>query len=411
MLFNRAVITGYGVITPVGGSVVEMMQALEAGKCATRSMSNGWNRYGQLRCQVGAPIDERDASSIPRVQRRTMSPMSFFAVQAAKQALQQAGIDPAGIPANPRFGCIMGSTTGSAEALATTYETLIAKKDYLLIGASDFFRCVSHTVALNVAQVFGIKGVVSATSAACASGLQAVGAAYDQIRLGTQDVLLCGGGEELHATTVGPFDLLYAASSRYNDSPQRTPRPFDTDRDGLVCGEGAGVIVLENFDHAVRRGAKILAEVVGYHTCSNGTHVSQSDEATMIACMNTTLEMAKLSPADVGYINAHATGTTQGDSTEARAIASIFGSDIPVSSLKGNMGHTLGASGPIELAATLEMMHRGSVLPTHNLETIDPACAAVRHVQKNTPHKFSAFLKNSFAFGGINAAIACSIPR
>ena len=131
----------------------------------------------------------------------------------------------------------------------------------------------------------------------------------------------------------------------------------------------------------------------------------------MIACMNTALEMAKLSPANVGYVNAHATGTTQGDSTEARAIASIFGSDIPISSLKGNMGHTLGASGPIELAATLEMMHRGSVLPTHNLENIDPACAAVRHVQKITPHKFSAFVKNSFAFGGINAAIACSIPR
>ena len=408
MQFNRAVITGYGVITPIGYSVAEMMQSLSEGKCATRSMSAGWNQYGQMRCQVGAPIDNRDLSVIPRLQRRTMSPMSLFAVQASKEALKHAGLDAAAIPANPRFGCIVGSTTGSAEALASTYELLIDKKDYALLGAGDFFRCVSHTAALNVAQCLGIKGFISATSAACASGLQAVGAAYDQIRLGRQDIVLCGGAEELHATTVGPFDLLYAASCKFNDSPQRTPRPFDIDRDGLVAGEGAGMIVVENYDHAVRRGAKILAEITGYHTCSNGTHVSQSDESSMITCMNTTLGMAELSPANVGYVSAHATGTTQGDAAEARAIAGVFGSDVPVSSLKGNMGHTLGASGPIELAATLEMMQRGTLLPTHNLENIDPACAAVRHVQKTTPHKFRHFLKNSFAFGGINAAIACS---
>jgi 3-oxoacyl-[acyl-carrier-protein] synthase II len=337
-----------------------------------------------------------------------MSPMSLFAVQASKQALQHAGLDAAAIPANPRFGCIVGSTTGSSEALASTYELLIDKKDYASLSAGDFFRCVSHTAALNVAQCLGIKGFISATSAACASGLQAVGAAYDQIRLGRQDIVLCGGAEELHATTVGPFDLLYAASCKFNDSPERTPRPFDIDRDGLVAGEGAGMIVVENYDHAVRRGAKILAEITGYHTCSNGTHVSQSDESSMVTCMKTTLEMAELSPADIGYVSAHATGTTQGDTAEARAIAAVFGSDIPISSLKGNMGHTLGASGPIELAATLEMMQSRTLFPTHNLDNIDPACAAVRHVQKNTPHKFTHFLKNSFAFGGINAAIACS---
>ena len=408
MPLNRVVITGYGVVTPIGYSVAEMMDGLEAGVCATRVMAEGWNRFGRLRCQVGAPVEVRNPMAIPRQFRRTMSRMSIFAVQASLQALEHAGIAAAGIPTNVRFGCIMGSTTGSPEATTQSYETLFAKNDYTLLGAAEFFRCISHTVALNVAQFLGVKGVVSATSAACASGLQAIGAAYDQIRLGRQNVVICGGAEELHETTVGSFDILYAASSKYNDTPSRTPRPFDADRDGLVCGEGAGVMVLESYDHAVQRGAHILAEVVGYHTCNNGTHVSQSDDASMVTCMNTALESAGLRPMDIGYVNAHATGTPQGDLAEARAIGSVFGDSIPVSSLKGHMGHTLGGSGAIELAATLEMMHRGIVYPTRNLEKVDPGCSGIRLMQSRMPHQFSAFLKNSFAFGGINAAIVCT---
>jgi 3-oxoacyl-[acyl-carrier-protein] synthase II len=241
--------------------------------------------------------------------------------------------------------------------------------------------------------------------------LQAVGAAYDQIKLGRQDVVVCGGAEELHETTVGSFDILYAASSKFNDSPSQTPRPFDAQRDGLVCGEGAGAIVLEDLEHAQRRGARILAEVVGYHTCNNGTHVSQSDDASMITCMNLTLESAGLKPSDIGYVNAHATGTPQGDAAEVRAIAGVFGDKVPVSSLKGNMGHTLGASGPIELAATIEMMQRQTVYPTHNLEAVGDDCIGINHVREARPHRFDSFLKNSFAFGGINSAIACTVLR
>jgi 3-oxoacyl-[acyl-carrier-protein] synthase II len=410
MSLHRAVITGYGVVSPIGYSVADMMSGLEAGACATRTMPPSWNAFGRLQCQVGAPIELRDPKAIPRPQRRTMSPMSIMACQAAKMALDNAGIDPASIPSDPRFGVIMGSTTGSPQALARTYQLLFANNDYMQLGASEFFQCVSHTVALNVAQYFSCKGVVSATSAACASGLQAVGAAFDQVRLGRQDVVLCGGGEELHETVVGSFDILYAASSKYNDSPSRTPRPFDVARDGLVCGEGAGVIVMENYNHAVKRGATILAEVRGYHTCSNGTHVSQSDDASMVTCMNLALSSGGLNATDIGYVGAHATGTTQGDAAEARAIAAVFGADVPVSSLKGNMGHTLGSSGPIELAATIEMMRRGVVYPTHNLEEVDPACAGVCHVREKLTHSFKAFLKNSFAFGGINSAIACTVP-
>jgi len=411
MLYNRAVITGYGVVTPIGYSVAEMMRGLDECVCATRAMPPSWNRFGRLRCQVGAPVELRDPKAIPRSLRRTMSPMSILAVQASIQALAHAGIDAASIPENLRIGCIMGSTTGSPIAITQTYETLLARNEYEMLGASEFFRCISHTVALNVAQFFGIRGVVSATSAACASGLQAVGAAYDQIRLGRQDVVLCGGAEELHETVVGSFDILYAASSQFNDSPSKTPRPFDVKRDGLVVGEGAGVIVVESLEHAQKRGAKILAEIVGYHTCSNGIHVSQSDDISMVHCMQTALDCAELSPGDIGYVSAHATGTPQGDSAEARAIAKVFGNDVPVSSLKGNMGHTLGGSGPIELAACIEMMHAGVIYPTHNLEEVDPACSQIAHVREKTRKTFNAFLKNSFAFGGINSAIACIAPR
>ncbi|HEY8750431.1 MAG TPA: beta-ketoacyl synthase N-terminal-like domain-containing protein [Tepidisphaeraceae bacterium] len=410
MSFHRAVITGYGVVSPIGYSVADMMASLDAGACATRTMPPSWNRFGRLQCQVGSPIELRDPKGIPRQQRRTMSPMSIMACQAARMALEHAGLDPAAIPSDPRFGCIMGSTTGSPQALARTYQMLFANNDYMQLGASEFFQCVSHTVALNVAQYFGVKGVVSATSAACASGLQAVGAAFDQVRLGRQDVVLCGGGEELHETVVGSFDILYAASSKYNDSPSRTPRPFDVARDGLVCGEGAGVIVMESYDHAIKRNVPILAEVRGYHTCSNGTHVSQSDDVSMATCMNLALSSGGMTAKDVGYVNAHATGTTQGDAAEARAIGAVFGAGVPVSSLKGNMGHTLGSSGPIELAATIEMMRRGVIYPTHNLEEIDPACGGILHVREKLARPFAAFLKNSFAFGGINSAIACIVP-
>jgi len=203
---------------------------------------------------------------------------------------------------------------------------------------------------------------------------------------------------------------LYAASSKYNDSPSRTPRPFDVARDGLVCGEGAGVIVMESYDHAIKRNVPILAEVRGYHTCSNGTHVSQSDDVSMATCMNLALSSGGMTAKDVGYVNAHATGTTQGDAAEARAIGAVFGAGVPVSSLKGNMGHTLGSSGPIELAATIEMMRRGVIYPTHNLEEIDPACGGILHVREKLARPFAAFLKNSFAFGGINSAIACIVP-
>jgi len=401
---------GYGAVTPLGRSVAATMAALRAGQGGTRRMPD-WNRYGDLACQVGAPAELRDEKQIPRQFRRTMSRMSIFAVQAVQQALAQAGLDPAGIPDDLRCGCVMGSTTGSPEATTDSFENLFTHHDYALLGASEFFRCIAHTVTLNVAQFLGVRGVVLATAGACASGLQAVGAAYDLIRCGRQDLVVCGGAEEIHPTVTASFDILYAGSTHFNDAPERTPRPFDAARDGLVCGEGAGVLVLEEYGHARRRQAPILAEILGYHTCGNGRHVSQSDEASMAICMGTAVAEAGLAPSDIGYVNAHATGTPQGDAAEAAAIRGMFGEGtVPVSSLKGHLGHTLGASGAIELIAAVEMMREGLLLPTRNLAEVAPDCQGLDHVREIRRQPVARFLKNSFAFGGINAAMVCGLP-
>jgi 3-oxoacyl-[acyl-carrier-protein] synthase II len=244
-----------------------------------------------------------------------------------------------------------------------------------------------------------------ATSAACASGLQAAGAAFDLVRMGRQELVICGGSEELHPIVTGSFDILYATSSAYNDRPQLTPRPFDRDRDGLVCGEGAGVLVVEEHDRAVKRGAHIYGEILGYDTRGNGSHMSQSDRKTMALSMQAALAEARLAPTEVGYVNAHATGTLQGDAAEAQAINDIFGQKVPVSSLKGHLGHTLGASGPIELIACLKMMQQKIILPTKHLENIAEDCNCIQHVLEIREQPFRRFLKNSFAFGGINAAM------
>jgi 3-oxoacyl-[acyl-carrier-protein] synthase II len=268
-----------------------------------------------------------------------------------------------------------------------------------------FFQCLPNTAAINVAQFLGLRGIVVAPSAACSSALQAIGAGFDLIRLGRQDVALCGGAEELHETVTGSFDMLLATSIAYNDEPERTPRPFDAARDGLVCGEGSGILVLEERDHARRRGARILAEVCGYHTCTSGMHMSESNRGSIVRCIGEALRDAEADATQVDYVNAHATGTRQGDIEEAAALREVFADRVPVSSLKGHLGHTLGASGAIELAACLAMMERGVVMPTRNLERPAPECEGLWHVVRPEPRRLDLVLKNSFAFGGINACL------
>jgi 3-oxoacyl-[acyl-carrier-protein] synthase II len=219
--------------------------------------------------------------------------------------------------------------------------------------------------------------------------------------------MLCGGAEGLHPTVVGSFDVLYATSSNYNQEPIKTPRPFDSKRDGLVCGEGSGILVLEDLSCAQKRGAKIYAEIIGYNTCGNGSHVSESNHEAITFCIREALKSAGLTSKDIDYINAHATATIQGDKAEARAIRDIFGDSTPISSLKGYIGHTLGASGAIELIVSLIMMQKSRIYPTLNLLDPDKDCQGINHVMRLQEKKINILLKNCFAFGGINAALIC----
>ena len=402
---RRVVITGLGVISPLGRDVESMMAGMDDGRSAVQYME-GWDKYIGLRSLVAAPVEMKDEKLIPRQKRRFMGRMSIFAVQAAEQAVADAGIDLEELQ-KERMGCVVGSTMGSAGSLSEAFESMLPDHDLSKMTSVKFFQCVSHTASMNVAHHLGITGVVMATSAACASGLQAVGQGYDLIRHGRQDAVLCGGAEDLHPTVTGSFDVLYATSAGYNDEPKKTPRPFDKDRDGLVCGEGAGILLLEEYEHAVARKAPIYAEITGYHTCGNGSHVSQSDNLAMVRCMREAMTQADIGVSDVDYVSAHATATMQGDVAEAVAIREIFGDTVPVSSLKGYIGHSLGASGAIELIASLKMMGKGELLPTLNLETVDPECEGIQHLQVKTEKNVNVLLKNSFAFGGINAVLIC----
>jgi 3-oxoacyl-[acyl-carrier-protein] synthase II len=405
MTLKRVVITGVGVVSPFGNGLPALMTGLEEGRSAVRRME-GWDQYIGLQSLVGAPVELRDEKLIPRQKRRSMGRMSIFAAQAADEAIADSGIMMSSENLW-RIGCVIGSTMGSAKSINDAFETMLPNKDLSKLNSTMFFQCMSHTAAVKVAQYLGINGTIMAPAAACASALHAIGTGYDLIRLGRQDVLLCGGAEELHPTVTGSFDILFATSTRYNDMPQKTPRPFDKDRDGLVCGEGSGLVVLEDYERAKKRNANIYAEIIGYSTTANGLHVSQSNKESMVTCMQQALHDAGVRSDDVDYVNAHATATIQGDQEEAEAIGEVFGSTVPVSSLKGSIGHTLGASGAIELAASLSMMKRGVLYPTLNLDTVSPECEGIHHLRETEKRSVQTILKNGFAFGGINAALVC----
>lgn len=405
MQLSRVVITGIGAISPLGDGIDSLMDGIHAGKSAVQYMEE-WTRYKGMDSHVAATAKLKNEKKIPRQSRRSMGRMSIFAAQASEQALADSGINSVEIPPG-RMGCIIGSTTGSARSISKAFEIMLPEKDLSQLPSSMFFQCMSHTAAVNVAQYLCLTGYVMATAAACASSLQAIGTGYQLIMAGRQDVLLCGGAEELHPTVTGSFDVLFATSAKYNQTPQKTPRPFDKDRDGLVCGEGSGILVLEEYERAIRRNAKIYAEITGYSTCGSGSHISQSDKKSMIYCMSDALNTAQVMPKEINYISAHATGTLQGDKEEAGAIRELLGGSVPVSSLKGYIGHTLGASGAIELIASLLMMEKGVIYPTLNLDNISPDCEGINHITKPVKKEINTILKNCFAFGGINAALVC----
>ena len=352
---------------------------------------------------MGATAELKDEKRIPRQQRRSMGRMSLFAAQAAQDALADAGLEGAAA-ASGRMGCIIGSTTGSPLATFDYYANILGPGIRANKGTA-FLQIMSHTAAANVALAHGIIGRVWGTSAACASGSQGIGLAYDTVKAGSQDVMICGGAEETHFTAAATFDLVGAASTGFNDRPEMTPRPFDKARDGMVVGEGAGILILERLEHAVARGAKIHAEVVGFATTCDAEHLTSPDVAGMAFCMREALVSAGIAATEVDYVNAHATGTVLGDATEAKATADVFGDRVPFSSTKGYTGHTLGGCGGIESIFVILMMQHGFVAPNRNLENIDPACQGPWLVTEPLTRRLRIAMNNNFAFGGINTSL------
>jgi len=261
-----------------------------------------------------------------------------------------------------------------------------------------------HTTAANIALFYSLKGRIIPTSSACTSGSHAIGYAYESIKNGNIDMMLAGGAEELCVSEAYVFDKLYATSVK-NHAPNLTPTPFEKDRDGLVLGEGAGFLVLESEESALKRGAKIYAEVVGFGSTCDGTHITRPQSATMKAAMSLALRAAKLEPKSIGYVNAHATATKHGDIAESIATNELFGDGIAISSLKSYLGHTLGACGGLEAIASIMMMREELFFPTINLNVTDPECAKLNYLKEPTPIKTDFVMSNNFAFGGVNTSL------
>lgn len=402
---ERVVITGIGLVSPLGSDPKTVSGALRRGESGVVAMAD-WAEIDGLHARVAAPVAaEPDARAIPRNQRRGMGRQALFAAAAARAAVTDADLDGQ-LLSSGEVGIAIGSTAGSAQSLHDDFfGKVISQRSVRAVRSTAFLRIMGHTCAANVAMLLGLKGRVLAPASACTSGSQAIGAGYEALRAGEQRAMLCGGADEAHFTAAAVFDITHAASPGDPDHPQRSPRPFDAERDGLVVGEGSGVVVLERLDSARERGARIYGEILGYATNCDATHLSQPQPPAMVACMRRVLAAAGCAPDDVDYINAHATATLLGDRAEAEATAELFGDRVAVSSTKGHTGHTLGACGALETIFCLMMMHQRFIAPTRNLERVDPACSGIRHVREAQPLEIDVALNNNFAFGGVNTSL------
>lgn len=406
---QRVVITGMAGITPLGLDWKTVGDRIAGGHSGVETIPELGEIEG-LNTRLGARANEFEAPKhYPRKKLRAMGRVSVLATRATELALEDAGLLGDAVVSSGRTGISYGSNSGSPPALSVYAQNLFAKRTLKGIAASDYLKFMSHTCAANLAAFFEVKGRIIPTSSACASGSQGIGYAYETIKHGQQDVMLAGGADEFGDIDVAVFDVLYAASTK-NDAPQTTPSPFDRDRDGLVVGEGAGCFVLESLEHAQARGARIHAEVLGYATNCDGNHLTNPDPSGMEGVMRLGLESAGLTAADIDYVNAHATGTDAGDVAESAATHAVFGSDTPVSSLKGHLGHTLGACGVLEAWLTIEMIRDGWLAPTLHLENVDERCAPLDYVM-GSPRESSATVavSNNFGFGGVNTSLVLEV--
>ncbi|HBS79147.1 MAG TPA: beta-ketoacyl-ACP synthase [Pseudomonas sp.] len=401
---KRVVVTGMAGITSLGSDWASIEAHFSSNRSGIRYMHE-WDRFTELNTRLAGPVDD---FSVPkhwtRKQLRSMGRVSRLSVKAAEQALAHAGLLDDSSIRDGRMGVACGSSTGSTEEIKA-FGNMLLNSVADGLNANSYIRMMPHTTAANISIFFGLTGRVIPTSSACTSGSQGIGYAYEAIKFGRLPMMLAGGAEELCATEAMVFDALYATSLK-NDAPDTSPRPYDADRDGLVIGEGAGMLVLEELEHALARGATIHAELIGFGSNADGQHATKPEQLTMCRAMQLALEDAGLQPEAIGYVNGHGTATEQGDIAETLATQSLFGSRMPISSQKSFLGHTLGACGALESWFSIEMMNRDHYIHTLNLDSIDPRCGELDYLvdaPRTMQHEY--VMNNNFAFGGINTSL------
>ena len=401
---RRVAITGMGGITSLGGDWPAIRDNLRKGRTGIRYMTD-WDRLTDLNTRLAGPVAWFDDANVyPRKQRRAMGRVSVLSVRAAELALKSAGLLDDPFLRSGRVGVACGSSYGSTPP-AVNFVKFMETGKASGLNVTSYIRMMSHTAPVNIVVFFGLTGRVVTTSSACTSGSQGIGYAFEAVREGHADAMIAGGAEELCPTMAAVFDTLYATSLQ-NHAPESASRPLDRDRDGLVIGEGAAMLVVEEFEHARARGATILAEIVGFATNADGAHITEPQAATQAAVMRDALHQAGLPPDAIDFVSGHAAATDIGDVSESHATAEIFGNRIPFHSLKGHFGHTLGACGSIEAWLAIEMMREDWFAPTANLVNVDPRCADLDYLTgEGRTMAAEHLMTNNFAFGGINTSI------
>lgn len=399
---KRVVITGMGIYSSIGKNLNEVTKSLYDGKSGI-GIDPLRITYG-YRSPLTGIVERPDLKKmLDRRSRICLAEEGEYAYMATVEALENAKIDMDYLESN-EVGIFYGNDS-SAKAVIDAHAIVLEKKDTTLMGSGAIFQSMNSTITMNLSTIFKLKGINMTISAACASGSHAIGLGLMFIRNGLQDMVICGGGQETNYLSMGSFDALSVFSLR-TDDPTKASRPFDAQRDGLVPSGGAATVILEEYEHALKRGAPIIAEVIGYGFSSNGSNISQpSDIGSMIA-MERALKDANMKPSDIDYVNAHATSTPQGDAFEAIAIDKLFGIHKPeVSSTKSMTGHECWMAGTSEVIYSILMMQHGFVAPNINFETPDEFSKNLNIVDRTITKNINVFLSNSFGFGGTNSAL------
>lgn len=398
---KRVVITGTSVISPLGEDLQTILSALRAKKNAVIHMDE-WAQNPKLKSHLCAPA-QFTMPNYPRKTLRSMGRVALLGVTAADRAVQEAGLSENPILSNGQTGVAFGVSSGSHKAVGELLSVTMDGPN--LMNATTYVRYMPQTVAVNISLFFSTKGRLITTDVACASSNLAIGSAYEFIAAGKQTVMLAGGGDELSLYSSAVFDTLFATSLK-NDTPKLTPAPFDKDRDGLVTGEAAGIFVLEEYEFAKARGANIWGEVVGFGQTTDGYHITQPSREMMSEAMRMSIADAEIHKEQIGYINAHGTATKAGDIEESFATNAVFGKNIPISTQKSYVGHTLAGCGVLESYFSLHMMRENWFAPNLNLNNIDPNVAELQYITGNGLNLETEYVMcNNFAFGGVNTSL------